>query len=172
MPNLKLFSKNTGVWEGTYTRINTNGQVIFKHKSRLTLRLDGNEWRQTNYYEFENGRVEFHNFGMSSFNEQSILKYNNERIIGEAWEANGGNNILLWWTYKKEPGTMLYEMITPVSADYRTRVWQHTRNKVFEGLTMIEEWKTASQSSIPMSHYDQPSYVKETEKLLAADLIG
>jgi hypothetical protein len=56
---------------------------------------------------------------------------------------------------------MLYEMITPMSATHRTRVWQHTRNGVFEGLTMIEEWKKATQEEIPANHYEQKSYIKE-----------
>jgi hypothetical protein len=157
----KLFPHMSGVWEGTYTRIAADGAVMFKHKSRLTLKLEGNSWWQTNYYEFDNGRVEFHNFGLSLFNEQGVMQYDNPRIVGEAWEANGGKNILLWWSYKQEPGTMLYEMITPVSHTHRTRVWQHTRNGVFEGLTMIEEWKKADQETIAAGHYEQKSYVKE-----------
>jgi hypothetical protein len=160
---LKLFPHMSGIWEGTYTRLAPDGTILFKHKSRLTLRLDGNEWRQTNYYEFEDGRVEFHNFGMSPFTEQGVMQYDNPRITGEAREANGGKNILLWWSYKQEPGTMLYEMITPLSNTHRTRVWQHTRDGIFEGLTMIEEWKKAGQEEIPAAHYDQQSYIKEAE---------
>jgi hypothetical protein len=159
--DFKLFPRMSGIWEGTYTRLAADGTVMFKHKSRLTLQLIGNEWRQTNYYEFEDGRIEFHNFGMSPFNEKGVMQYDNPRIIGEAWEANGGKNILLWWSYKQEPGSMLYEMITPISNTHRTRVWQHTRNGIFEGLTMIEEWKKADQSEIPADHYNHQSYIKE-----------
>jgi hypothetical protein len=159
--NFKLFPHMSGVWEGTYTRLAADGTLMFKHKSRLTLRLDNDEWRQTNYYEFDDGRTEFHNFGMSKFNENGVMQYDNPRIVGEAWEANGGKNILLWWQYLQEPGTMLYEMITPISNIHRTRVWQHTRNGIFEGLTMIEEWKKNDQDQILMSHYEQVSYIKE-----------
>jgi hypothetical protein len=157
----QLFPHMSGIWEGTYTRLSAAGAVLFKHKSRLTLQLSGKDWKQTNYYEFEDGRIEFHNFGTSPFNEAGVMQYDNARIKGEAWEANGGKNILLWWTYKQEPGSMLYEMITPISHTHRTRVWQHTRNGVFEGLTMIEEWKKASQEEIPENHYTQSSYIKE-----------
>lgn len=34
-------------------------------------------------------------------------------------------------------------------------------NGKFEGITMIEEWKKADQSTIPLSHYDQASYIVE-----------
>ena len=161
MLSLALFPDMTGICEGTYTRLSENAEVMFTHKSKLSLHLSGNEWRQANFYAFDNGREEFHNFGMSPFNENGVMKYDNHRIIGEAWEANGGKNILLWWSYKQFPGSMLYEMITPISSTHRMRVWQHSMNGKFEGLTMIEEWKTADQSEIPMSLYDQASYIKE-----------
>jgi len=161
MLSLKLFPSMTGIWEGTYTRLSENAEVMFTHKSKLSLHLSGNEWRQANEYSFDSGREEFHNFGMSPFDENGVMKYDNHRIIGEAWEANGGKNILLWWSYKQFPGSMLYEMITPISATHRMRVWQHSMNGKFEGLTMIEEWKTADQSVIPLSLYDQASYIKE-----------
>ena len=161
MLSLKLFPSMTGIWEGTYTRLSENAEVMFTHKSKLSLHLSGNEWRQANLYAFDNGREEFHNIGMSPFNENGVMKSDNHRIIGEAWEANGGKNILLWWSYKQFPGSMLYEMITPISSTHRMRVWQHSINGKFEGLTMIEEWKTADQSEIPLSLYDQASYIKE-----------
>ena len=162
MHNSKLFSQMSGIWEGTYSRYDAKGVALFKHKSKLSLRLDGMEWRQINHYIFENGREEYHNFGMSPFNEHGIMQYNNPRIIGEAWEDSNGKNILLWWSYKDEPGTMLHEMITPLEPGHRTRVWQHTRNGVFEGVTVIEEWKTAEQTAIPMELYEEKSWVRES----------
>ncbi len=157
----KIFPHMNGIWEGTYTRISEAGEIMFKHKSRLTLRLDGNEWRQTNYYVFPDGREEFHNFGMSPFNADGVMQYDNPRIIGEAWEENNKKNILLWWSYKQEPGTKLHEIITPLEPGHRMRVWQHSRNNVFEGITMIEEWQKAKQDAIPSNHYEQLSYIKE-----------
>ncbi len=159
--SLQLLPHHTGIWEGTYTRIDASGKVMFTHKSRLTLRLDGKEWRQTNYYEFDSGRIEFHNFGMSPFNDNWVMQYDNPRIRGEAWEDVNNKNILLWWSYKQEPGTMLHEMITMLEPGHRMRVWQHSCNGVFEGITMIEERQVARQEAVPMDHYDQPSYIKE-----------
>jgi hypothetical protein len=161
MYNFKLFPEMSGIWEGTYSRYDEMGKQLFTHKSRLILRLDGNEWRQINHYIFEDGREEYHNFGMSLFNEKGVMQYDNPRIKGEAWEDSNGKNILLWWTYLQEPGTMLHEMITPIEPGHRTRVWQHLRNGKFEGVTIIEEWKKAHQDEIPMSMYDEKSWIKE-----------
>jgi hypothetical protein len=156
--DLKLFPIHSGIWEGTYKRIDAMGNIMFEHTSRLTMKLNGSDWYQTNYYTFDDGRIEFHNFGLAVFDEEGVMTFDNPRIFGKAWEDT--KNILLWWTYKEEPGSKLHEMITLIDENHRTRVWQHTRNGVFEGLTMIEEWKKSHQDDIPMSHFEQQSYVK------------
>lgn len=158
--NFKIFPEMTGIWEGTYSRYDQNGSLMFKHNSRLILRLDGNEWRQINHYIFNDGREEYHNFGMSLFNAEGRMQYNNPRIVGEAWEDSNGKNILLWWSYKDEPGTMLHEMITPIAPGHRTRVWQHLRNGKFEGVTVIEEWKKETQDKVSMEWYNEKSWIK------------
>ncbi len=155
---LRLFPQHTGIWEGTYTRIAPDGSTIHKHKSRLTLKLIGNIWWQSNLYHFEDGRTEFHNFGASQFDDQGVMTFDNHRIFGKSWESN--DNILLWWEYKEEPGTKLFEIITLLGDGHRMRTWQHSRDGVFEGLTMIEERRVATQDTIPDAHYQQESYVK------------
>jgi hypothetical protein len=138
---LTLFPKHAGVWKGTYTRISPKGDIIDKHHSHLTLKLNGKQWSQLNEYRWENGKHEIHDFGTSLFDDNDHLQFDNPRIKGEAWEAD--NVIILWWTYKNEPGTMLYEIITLTGENSRMRTWQHSRDGVFEGLTMIEEYREA-----------------------------
>jgi Domain of unknown function (DUF3598) len=156
---LKLFPKHGGVWEGTYKRLNPAGELIWEHKSRVSLRLDETEWRQSNLYEFPDGRIEFHNFGLSHFDKKGIMTFDNPRIFGKAWEIDG--SVVLWWTYKNEEGSKLYEIINLIDDKHRMRVWQHSKDGVFEGLTMIEEWKVAEQDSIPLEHYAEKSYILE-----------
>jgi hypothetical protein len=156
---LKLFPKHGGIWEGSYKRLNPAGELIWEHKSRLSLRLDGTEWRQSNLYEFPDGRIEFHNFGLSHFDKKGVMTFDNPRIFGKAWEIDG--SVVLWWTYKNEEGSKLYEIINLIDDKHRMRVWQHSTNGVFEGLTMIEEWKVAEQDAIPLEHYAEKSYILE-----------
>ena len=158
---LTLFPKHGGVWEGTYKRLNAAGELMWEHKSRLSLRLDGNEWWQSNLYEFPDGRVEFHNFGLSHFDKNGVMTFDNSRIYGKSWETDG--SIILWWTYKEEPGSKLYEIINLIDDGHRMRVWQHSTNGVFEGLTMIEEWKIAEPETIAFEHFEEKSYVLEPE---------
>jgi hypothetical protein len=159
--HLKLFPKHGGVWQGTYKRINPAGELMWEHNSLLTLRLDGAEWRQTNLYEFPDGRTEFHNFGVTHFDDKGVMTFDNPRIYGKSWETEG--SIILWWTYINEAGSKLYEIINLIDDKHRMRVWQHTTNGVFEGLTMIEEWKIAEQDTISMAHYEEKSYILEAE---------
>ena len=87
------------------------------------------------------------------------MTFDNPRIYGTAWE--GKKNIMLTWTYLDQPGSQLYEMITPIEPGHRMRVWQFSQNGEFQGLMMIEEWKKADQETIQQSHFEQKSYIKE-----------
>ncbi len=157
--DFNFFPHHTGVWEGTYTRIDVDGKILFKHKSKLTLKLDGRRWYQTNLYNFDDGREEFHNFGEAIFDDNGVMTFDNPRIYGQAWE--GKSNVILTWTYKDQPGSRLYEIISLISEGHRMRVWQFSQDDEFQGLMMIEEWKTATQDTIPTSHFQQTSYIKE-----------
>lgn len=159
--NLRIFPHHTGVWEGTYTRIAADGTVMWSHKSYILQHLEGNEWRQTNQYDFPSGKREFHNFGLSYFNQNGELTLDNYRIFGKSRESD--KCIILWWEFKNEPDSKLFELINLIKKGHRTRVWQHTCNGVFEGITMIEEWKIAEQNTIDLSHFDQTSYINQAQ---------
>ncbi|WP_250631861.1 DUF3598 family protein [Rhodoflexus caldus] len=160
--NLKLFPLHTGVWEGTYTRLSPDGKVLDHHKSRLTLRLNGNCWEQLNEYFWDNGRYERHNFGKNYFNEAGIMTFDNDRIYGTSWES--GDSIILEWTYKADPGSKLYEIINTIGPGHRMRVWQWSHSGRFEGLTMIEERQVSTQEQTDydaIGQYNIPSEVRE-----------
>ncbi len=138
---LKLFPLHVGTWEGTYTRLDEKGIIIDQHKSRLTLRLEGNAWSQKNEYTWENGKKEVHDFGVSYFDSNGIITFDNQRIKGSSWEAD--KVIILHWTYVEKPGSNLYEIITLLGDGHRMRTWQHSLNGQFIGLTMIEEYRVS-----------------------------
>ena len=149
--DLKLFPSHAGVWEGTYTRLDPQGKVLDHHSSRLTMLLQGQDWRQTNEYKWEDGKHEFHNFGIAQFDNEGVMTFDNPRIFGKAWESEP--SIMLWWTYKDEPGSKLFEIITMIEDGHRMRTWQHSRNGVFEGLTMIEERQVKKMSEISLADF-------------------
>lgn len=141
---LRLFPKHIGIWEGTYTRIAPDGTMTDRFNSRLTIRMEGERgYHQVNEYTWADGHYECHDFGVSQFDENWELQFDNPRIKGHAWETQ--NSVNLIWAYKDRPGSMLYEMIDLIGDDERTRIrtWKWSFKDQFEGLTMIHEKKVS-----------------------------
>jgi hypothetical protein len=150
MKNLRLFPKHTGIWEGVYRRISSEGTLLGQWNSRLSIRMSADgSYRQVNEYFWADGHYECHDFGTCHFNQEGILVFDNPRIKGHSWETQ--NSVCLIWEYLDRPGSKLYEMIDLIGPEekHRIRVWKWSYFDTFEGLTMIEERKTATQEEIP-----------------------
>jgi hypothetical protein len=154
MSKLRLFPKHTGIWEGTYIRIDATGKVTNQWKSRLTIKLEGDNYHQVNQYIWEDGHEELHDFGISKFNEEGTLIFDSPRIEGCSWETR--DSVCLVWTYKNRPGSKLFEMIDLIGdGTHRVRNWRWTEGDEFQGITMINERKVASQEEIPASFWEE-----------------
>jgi len=156
---LKLFPKHIGVWEGSYTRINADGSIRDKWKSRLTIRWEGpGNYHQVNEYMWDDGHYECHDFGVCQFNEKGELIFDNPRILGKAWETH--NSIVLTWSYRDRPGSKLYEIIDLIGPEdkHRIRVWKWAQDDEFQGLTMIDERQVKTEEEIdPQFWIDLPT---------------
>ena len=156
-PELKLFPKHEGIWEGTYKRIGADGVLIDQWKSRLTaVLLPDNKYHQVNEYTWDDGFKECLDFGVCQFNENSELIFDNPRLYGKCWET--GRSIVLIWEYKHRPGMTLFEQIDLIgNDDHRIRVWKWSENDTFNGITMIEERKVCGKEGIdPQFWVDLP----------------
>lgn len=152
---LRLFPKHTGIWEGTYTRIEPDGSMRDRWRSRLTIRMmEDGRYHQVNQYFWDDGFEECHDFGICEFNEEGQLIFDNPRIIGRAWETR--DSVCLIWDYKHRPGSRLYEMIDLIGdGTHRIRVWKWSQGDEFQGLTMIEERRVATQDEIDPSFWER-----------------
>ena len=57
--------------------------------------------------------------------------------------------MVLVWEYKNRPGSKLYELIDLIGdGTHRIRVWKWAQGDEFQGLTMIEERRVATQEEI------------------------
>jgi len=155
MIELRLFPKHTGIWEGTYTRINAEGKMLDRWKSRLTIRMmENGQYHQVNQYFWEDGFEECLDFGICNFNEKGELIFENPRLSGKAWET--GRSVVLIWEYKHRPGMTLFEQIDLIGDDdHRIRVWKWSENDDFHGITMIEERKVATQEEIDPAFWER-----------------
>lgn len=151
---LRLFPNHTGIWEGTYIRIDAKGIKQDEWKSRLTIRIIGEDkYHQVNEYFWADGYTECHDFGISSFNEKGELIFDNPRILGKAWETE--DSVCLIWSYLDRPGSKLFEMIDLIGdGNHRVRNWRWTLDDEFQGITMIEERKTGSSHDIDPSFWE------------------
>lgn len=141
MSEFPVFDRHLGVWEGTYTLLDARtGEVLDRHNSRLTCKIDGDQWWQRNEYTWDDGREEIKEFG-GLFQDGKLL-FDTPRLQGEAVEADD-ITIVLRWVYSHEPDNGYSEIITLVDDTHRSRTWQHFENGAFAKLTVIDERKVA-----------------------------
>ncbi|MEN5229534.1 MULTISPECIES: DUF3598 domain-containing protein [Brevundimonas] len=135
---MPLLARHEGVWEGVYIHVDTDNNVIDRHKSRLQCQFpSATEYYQINTYTWDDGRTEEIHFP-STYRDGKIW-WDNERIIGNCWEADP-QTIMLRWERKDMPNAYLYEMIQ-LSADGndRARTWHWFENDELIKRTCIKE---------------------------------
>lgn len=133
-----VFERHLGVWEGTYTLVDAaTGEILDRHRSRLTCRRSGDDWQQRNEYTWPGGKTEVKEFGGSFANGRSLV-FDTPRLVGEAWEVDA-DTIVLRWVYTHAPDEKYSELISLESDDHRARVWQHFEDGKLAKLTVIDE---------------------------------
>ncbi|HEX8757320.1 MAG TPA: hypothetical protein VF745_13360 [Steroidobacteraceae bacterium] len=141
--SMPLLARHEGVWDGVYTYYDAAGKQIDAHRSRLLCRMpeQGHPYHQTNYYTWDDGRVEIRDFPATYADGR--IWWDNELIKG--WAAEVGldaarRTIMLYWERQGDPGLYLYEMIQ-IADDgaTRCRTWHWIRKGRLETRTAIEE---------------------------------
>ncbi|WP_413174911.1 DUF3598 family protein [Anabaena azotica] len=144
MSNIRLempvLARHEGEWEGTYTLVDTTGNVLDSHQSHLSCQFPENSeysYYQINRYTWANGKQEEHQFPGTY--QDKKLWFDTERIQGKAWEVDD-STVILWFGYKQFPDMYLYEMIQ-ISPDnnYRARTWHWFKNDQVYQRTLIQE---------------------------------
>ncbi|MDB9511788.1 DUF3598 domain-containing protein [Kamptonema animale CS-326] len=137
---MPVLARHEGDWVGTYTLIDTEGNIIEKHHSHLTCHFPEDReypYYQINRYKWLDGkREEF--FFPAAYRDKKIL-FDTERIQGKAWEVDD-STVILWFAYKALPDIYLYEMIqiSPCN-NYRSRTRHWFKNHQIFKRTMIQE---------------------------------
>jgi hypothetical protein len=159
---MPLLASNEGVWEGVYRYYDAKtGAMTDEHKSRLFCRLVGppghEEYHQTNYYYWDDGRSEIREF--PAWYENGRIWWDNALIKG--WAAamqpdDFNRSTCLNWTRHDEPDIYLYEMIQVNEArTHRARTWQWFRGGECYQRTLIDErfitrdWENFTDHSAP-----------------------
>ena len=137
---MPVLFRHQGEWKGTYTVVDTEGNIIDKYESHLSCEFPENgdySYQQINRYIWEDGKQEVHEFP-GTFQDKRLI-FDTERITGKAWEVDD-STIILWFSYKASPNAYLYEMIniSPCN-NYRFRTWHWFKNNQVFKRTLIQE---------------------------------
>ena len=121
---MPVLARHEGEWEGEYIHVDTDNNVLDRHRSRLQCLFPAEgpyAYHQINTYTWDDGREEVIHFPATYRNGQ--IFWDTERIVGRAWEIDERTTVLTW-SRKDLPGSYLYEQIQ-ISADNtaRGRTW-------------------------------------------------
>lgn len=78
------FARIAGIWEGTLTRLDKDGNSLGTDTTRIVCRLEGdNGWYQQNTFTAPDGKVTQFEFG-GTFDEQGCLVFDTGNMHGKA----------------------------------------------------------------------------------------
>jgi hypothetical protein len=138
--DMPVLARHEGAWEGEYLHMDTNGNILDRHRSQVTCQFPTSgaaAYSQINVYTWPDGRREELHFP-ATYRDRRIW-WDTERIRGHAWEIDN-RTVVLTWTRKDLPDYYLYEMIQ-ISADgtQRGRTWHWFESDILVKRTCIKE---------------------------------
>ena len=133
-----------GVWEGVYTHLDAQAQIIDEHKSRVICefpRLSDIFYRQHISFSWSDGRTREDVF--EGIVQGDKLWYDTPTFSGHSWETHDGL-LLLNLQRKDEPGANFFEMIaTGSTGEHRARTWHWFRDGELYRRTLCNEHRVA-----------------------------
>ena len=138
---MPVLARHEGEWQGTYTLVDLNGQILDHHNSYLSCHFPEetpDSYYQINRYTWTDGKKEEYRF--PGVCRDKKVWFDTERLDGYAWEVDDAS-IVLWITYKGIPDPMyIYEMIqiSPCN-NHRARTWHWFKDDKIYQRTLIQE---------------------------------
>ena len=131
-----------GIWEGTYTHVNKELDVLDKHNVRVTCEFpkDGKYvYIQHNHFIWEDGRE--YKANLPGTYKDGRLWWDTDSFHGSAWQTHDGL-ILLNLTRKDEPGASFFEIIAMGDGgQHRARTWHWFKDGQLFKRTLCDEWR-------------------------------
>ena len=145
--DFKVFPKHVGVWEGSWLRLDANGQEIARFTATLTKRIVNNQWIQANAYTYADGTTATHNYVGTVVKEGVVdltsldSSFSNFNAIAE----EHGEDLIIFNIWEKVSGALIAtETINLVRPDYCVRTSQgFAPDGTLKSFMIIKENRTA-----------------------------
>lgn len=138
MNDFPVLQRHMGAWEGTYTLMDVQGNILDRHNCRIEISRNENTYFQRNIYTWEDGRKQVLEFPGEL--RDGRLWFDTERLSGSFREV-GTDDGVLSWTYKDNPNQQLTELIHLVNDTQRCRCWQYMEDGKITKVMVISETK-------------------------------
>ena len=146
--DMPILARHKGVWDGTYRYYDPKGDKTDEHRSRLLCRFKSdNEYHQTNYYYWADGKKEIRDFpaGYDAQKKRILFTDTIEGWAAEVKLDEHNRTIMLYWIRPQEQ-IHLYEMIQISDCGTkRNRVWHWFKNDTLFQRTLVDERKISEQ---------------------------
>lgn len=133
-----------GVWEGIYTHIDRDAQIIDKHRVQVTCEFPTTGefvYIQHNHFMWDDGRE--YKVDLPGVYRDGRLWWDTETFHGSAWQTND-DLILLNLDRKDDPGANFFEIIAMGSTrKKRARTWHWFKDGELFKRTLCDEWKVS-----------------------------
>ncbi|MDC0833818.1 hypothetical protein AY599_09665 [Leptolyngbya valderiana BDU 20041] len=145
LQDFNLFPKHVGIWEGTWTICDGEGNKLQQFTAVLEQRIVDNEWRQTNHQTYADGSTEVQEFvgraiGHGELEVSSKTPpFSNYKTLAKELD----DRLILFKIWEKETNALrAIELIHLVSEGYRVRTTQSfTSEGELQGIMTIVETK-------------------------------
>lgn len=135
---MPLLTKLNGVFVGEYIHQDPQGHEFDRHNVHMHTWVDEAGRHQVNTYTWQDGREEVHRFD-SGYEGDAIIRFDDDRMKGECWEADN-QTVLLTWRRTDLPDTYFYEMAQlSLDGTKRTRIWHVFENDRLVRRVLINE---------------------------------
>lgn len=134
-----MMLKHEGIWEGTYTHLDADGNILDQHKSSVecVFPKEGEVvYIQKNKFSWDNGTSYVSEF--SGIIKDEKLFWDTDTFVGYGWESEGC--VLLKLDRKDDPGAHFIEIIIlGENANHRVRTWHWFKNGICFKRTLCKE---------------------------------
>ncbi len=142
----------TGVWEGAYTHLKTEGALLDQHAARQETRLAGNRWYERIIYRWPAqagaaGKEQQLDFRASFDETGERMLFDEPDFFGQTFIVS--DDIFVFpYHWKNRPGQRVVETIVFSSPTNKARLWQSFEQGELIKITVIVERRIDEQPAV------------------------